>query len=525
MYADFNDWLRANGFDPETVTAAQKTKLQATWRAESNPPPSPPPPPPVDTPKAVESGGFEAEMQAIERENERIETIRKMTVQACSTSFGNPQKVQQLRAMCDAAIADDKTSVKDFQLALLRAGRYDAALVVSSGTPQATDEVIEAAVCKAGGLETLEEEFDERTLSAVDKHFPGGLGLQDLIGHFARKGGFRGHSIKAALNTPEVLRCAFRAEPDGGHQLMAGVAGPSTYSLPTIFSAVSNKFLRVGFMAVDSAWREIAATRSVSDFKAITTAALTGSFIFKQLAPGGEIQHGDLAERTYTNQAQTQARMFGIDRRDLINDDLGALTSVSRRLGRGGALRLNEMFWTAFLANTSFFAAGNNNVITGASSVLSGATGPEALRLADQKFLDQTDPDGLPLAVKPAILLVPNALRIPALTLMTSTTMAGSTTANSLMPTTNPFAGAFRVVSSPYLSNSAFTGNSSTAWYLLASPDDMPVIEVVFLNGKQTPTVETTDADFNTLGIAMRGYFDAGVALQEFRGGVRAAGA
>ncbi len=48
--------------------------------------------------------------------------------------------------------------------------------------------------------------------------------------------------------------------------------------------------------------------------------------------------------------------------------------------------------------------------------------------------------------------------------------------------------------------------------------------ETAFLNGKDSPTVETGDADFNQLGIAMRGWIDFGVSLQEFRGGVRSAG-
>jgi hypothetical protein len=39
------------------------------------------------------------------------------------------------------------------------------------------------------------------------------------------------------------------------------------------------------------------------------------------------------------------------------------------------------------------------------------------------------------------------------------------------------------------------------------------------------PTVETAEADFSVLGIQMRGYFDFGVALQDWRGGVKMAGA
>jgi len=50
------------------------------------------------------------------------------------------------------------------------------------------------------------------------------------------------------------------------------------------------------------------------------------------------------------------------------------------------------------------------------------------------------------------------------------------------------------------------------------------VIEVAFLNGKQQPTVEQADADFRMLGVQFRGYFDFGVALQDYRAGVKMLG-
>ena len=41
------------------------------------------------------------------------------------------------------------------------------------------------------------------------------------------------------------------------------------------------------------------------------------------------------------------------------------------------------------------------------------------------------------------------------------------------------------------------------------------MIEVAFLNGQESPTIETADADSNVLGVQMRGYHDFGVALQD----------
>jgi hypothetical protein len=71
-----------------------------------------------------------------------------------------------------------------------------------------------------------------------------------------------------------------------------------------------------------------------------------------------------------------------------------------------------------------------------------------------------------------------------------------------------------------YLSNSTFTGHSEKAWYLLADPNRLPAIEVAFLNGVDRPTVEKTDADFNTLGVMFRGYIDFGVKEQDYRGAI-----
>jgi len=92
-------------------------------------------------------------------------------------------------------------------------------------------------------------------------------------------------------------------------------------------------------------------------------------------------------------------------------------------------------------------------------------------------------------------------------------------------PSANVFARKYRPIVSTYLSNSNYTGYSTTAWYLLADPMDMATIEVAFLNGRETPVVESADADFNVLGIQMRGYFDFGVAKTEYRAGLKSKGA
>ena len=74
------------------------------------------------------------------------------------------------------------------------------------------------------------------------------------------------------------------------------------------------------------------------------------------------------------------------------------------------------------------------------------------------------------------------------------------------------------------MKNSHIPNGSGKHWWLLADPVEYPTIEVAFLNGKQVPAIETAGANFNTVGIQMRAYFDFGSALQGHRGSVRSAG-
>lgn len=511
---DFDTWLVENDFVASDLSPKQKALLESQWRAETQPagipePKNQPEPGVLPERKNVDVAAALAPQRA---EYERQENILKL---AEGYAKLNPARTELFQSIAQDAI-DKNESPLEARIKMIEQGRGTGPISTFRPEGEQVDRnVIEAAVCMHGGLSTLEKEYDARTLETARKHYRNGLGLGELIHTFARRNGYRGSGVKSNLEAN--LRAAFTGGPS---DLRAGEGGPSTYSVPNILANVANKFLRVSFMAVDDAWRSLAAVRSVPDFKQINTNALTGSLLFKEVPRGGEIKHGTIGERNYTNQASSYAVLLGIDRRDLINDDLGAFTTATVRVGRGGALKINDIFWSVFLNNSSFFTSGNANVSTGGGSVLASA----GLKAADRIFRIQTDPDGLPLAVMPRILLAPPTLWYAARELMNSSFMVGNTTTDALKPSNNIFQGAYQLVTSPYMENSTYTGNSTAAWYLLADPNDMPVIEVVFVNGQQTPTVETSQMDWNTLGISMRGYVDFGVALQEFRGGVRSAG-
>ncbi len=229
--------------------------------------------------------------------------------------------------------------------------------------------------------------------------------------------------------------------------------------------------------------------------------------------------------RSSCNSIATYARIFGIDRKSIVNDDLDALEEVPRLLGRGAALSLEEEFWTLVLANTgSFFHADNGNLISGGGSVLSSA----GLSSGVQKMLEQVDQEGKPISVLPSRLVVPPALKSTADELFVARTLnvgASSTSTDDRLPGENVHFGKVEPSPTPYLGlTGGLSGGSNTHWHLFGDPADIAAFGLAFLDGNEVPTIEQEDAPFNTLGVEWRGYLDFGVCQIDHRGAVRSAG-
>jgi len=505
LEAKFQAWVEESlpGIDIESASPEVIATLQADYEGKQGKRRS------KSTPKLDDI------VAAKQAEVDRQEEITLIASEACDR---RPYDIENIKRIAGEAL-DEKWSVKDFRLALYESAVPPAA-TVSSGRDKNRlgREVIEAAVCISGRFSNLEKHFDERTLEAADKYIKKeGMSLKQLFVLGARANGYTGGGYQV---TEEVHNYAMGMVGPNQRQQVRAAADFSTISLPNVFSNVANKFLRMGWDAVDQTPLRIAEIRSVNDFKEITTISLTGGMLFQEVGPGGELSHGEVGERTNTNQVKTRGILFSIRREDIINDDLGALTAIPKKIGRGGMLTLNHVFWTEFLNPTTanFWHSNNSNVNTGVADMTIGG-----LAATEIIFMNQTDPDGNPLLAQPAILLVPTALKAAATALMDAQSKM-ITGASSTISDVNVFAGRFRVESSPYLSNSAYTGFDAAAWYMLADPNDIPVIQIAALNGKVEPTVETADADFNVLGVRMRGYDDIGVRVQEPKGGVRADG-
>lgn len=436
------------------------------------------------------------------------EQYRAKIAVICEKAIQDGVDMETVQAASNAALAH-RTDPVQFELNMLRAGRGAAVHVRPGRQADVSGEVIECAMIRSmsGHQIQAEKSFSPQTLEATDRHYRHGASLCEILRVFARRNGWQGESNR---DVSGLLKAAFAP---------IQAAGISGYDLSGILGNVANKMIRDGFNAVEQAWRQVSAIASVNDFKQMTSYSLTGDLEFRELGKGERITHGEVGEESYTNQAKSYAKFIGIDRRDIINDDLGAFNRLRTRMGRGGALKLNSVFWTAFMDNSSFFTSGRANYQSGSDTALS----LDSLTAADTLLRTIKDPDNKLMGNVPSILLTPAALMVKGQGFCRDTEIRNNT-ASVTYTTTNPFAGILQPVSSAYLQDSSITGYSTKAFYLLCNPLDVPVIETAFLFGVQTPMIEAVELPSDMLGIGMRGVFDFGVAKQEYRGGVKSKG-
>lgn len=509
---EFEAWVQALGFDVATLTDQQTAALQAKFDAESKPVVNATGKEPVkaitDKPVFDLSGvilAYEKHVATVQAKaaeyTGKIESTKLAEIQSKAG-----QRAAELKAK---ALEDEWVATKlevelikaqaDTNVELIRAERPKAATIHGS-TRDASPEIMQCAMCMTAGLPGVEKKFKPEVLEAASRI--GGLGLQEYLLMAAQAGGYDGGRMAITPgNLRPILQAAF-----------------STHSVTTMISDLGHKFLLSGFEMAPQTWREVATTRSVGDFKQTTAYRLTTDLEYERLAPAGEIKHGTFGQDSYTMQARTYAKMLTLTREDIINDDLGAFDDLRRRLGLGAGLAMEKLFWTVWLAaknGAAFWTEARGNLVTGS------AFGETGLTAALKAFRNLKTPDGGLMNLNPTKVLVPTSLEATALKWRNSAEIR-DTTASTKTPTSNIYQNRFAPVVVPQLENSNFTGYSATTWWMLPDPAILASAVVSFLNGVQTPVVESADADFNVLGIQLRGYHDFGVDMSEYLASVQA---
>ncbi|MBQ8125236.1 MAG: Mu-like prophage major head subunit gpT family protein [Kiritimatiellae bacterium] len=275
----------------------------------------------------------------------------------------------------------------------------------------------------------------------------------------------------------------------------------SNANIPNVLSNVAHKFVMAGFGAVGDDWRKVSRPVSVVDFKEVKGVRLVMGGVLKPLAKGGELQHVDLSDDTRALKAATKGSIVGITREDLVNDDLSVLSLVPERFGQMSGRTINKDVFGKISTTASDYGANT----TGALSL-------DALAAAYALAMTIKDGQGDPLGTLPDKILCSPSSFILAKGIYQSEHIvngAGKSARDNVMR------NMLEPVTSPYL--------SGTTYWLFNST--FPLVDVAFLNGRQTPVIETADVDFTQLGIQMRCYFDYGPSKGETKAALISTGA
>lgn len=431
----------------------------------------------------LEAAAAEAATKALEAEDKRQEAIQ-LSFKAYASDH---------RELLDACLKDRSTTPGDANAKLLTAlgeGRESF-----GGTSRITMGEVGA-------------KFREGAVAALEMR--AGVREQDTANEFRAytMAELCAHSLK------------MRGVSTAGKSRLDLVGAAFTHSsgdFPLLMENVLGKELQRSHGAFADTWRTISHVTSVQDFR-INKRVRLGSFnSLATVAPGDEYTHGTIGEEGESIQAGTKGRMISFTRQAIINDDLGGLMGIATKMGRAAARTVNSDVYATLIANaamsdgTALFHADHANLAA------SGATMSVSTLSAAKKAMRMQQDVGKNeyIDVQPTILLVPVALEDLALTLMASETDFAQ--GNSKKP--NIHRGTLTVVSDPRLD-----GDSATAWYTVAAPLDVPLLEVAFLDGNQTPYLESQNG-FTIDGVQWKVRMDYGVSAIDWRGGFKNPGA
>lgn len=300
----------------------------------------------------------------------------------------------------------------------------------------------------------------------------------------------------------------------GDNMELARAAINSTSTFPAIMSNLANKSVMVGFNEAETTYQIWAGKGSNRDFKEAARVALSEAGTLELVPEGGQFKQDSFGEASARTKVATYGKLFSLTRQAIINDDLGLFSKIATKYGSAAKRLVNKMVYAQLTGNVkmqdnvALFDAKHGNVAgTGeALSVKAIAKAITAMRRQKGITGEAT------LNITPKYLVVPPELEMTAYQIVNSTAAVDGVNSG----VANPYKGRFIVVADAELTD-------PDAWYLVADATQHDTIEVTYLNGVETPRLETRQG-FDVDGIEYKVAFDCGVSALDFRGLYKNAG-
>lgn len=322
----------------------------------------------------------------------------------------------------------------------------------------------------------------------------------------------RGHSL-VELARESLQREGLQAN-FGDNMELARQAINSTSTFPAIMSNLANKSVMTGFNEAETTFQLWAGKGSNRDFKEAARVALSEAGNLELVPEGGQFQQDFLGEASARTKVATYGKLFSLTRQAIINDDLGLFSKIATKYGSAAKRLVNKMVYAQLTGNikmqdnVALFDSKHGNVAATGEALSVKAIAKAITAMRRQKGItgDAT------LNITPKYLVVPPELEMTAYQIVNSTAAVDGVNSG----VANPYKGRFVVVADAELTD-------PDAWYLVADATQHDTIEVTYLNGVETPRLETRQG-FDVDGIEYKVAFDCGVSALDFRGVYKNAG-
>ncbi|MDO5115992.1 MAG: HK97 family phage prohead protease [Synergistaceae bacterium] len=293
----------------------------------------------------------------------------------------------------------------------------------------------------------------------------------------------------------------------------------STSDFPIIMTDLARVTLLDAYNEAPTTWNRWCGVGSASDFKEQHKIRFGEMPLLEPILEGGEYKMADLMETKDSFSIGTFGKKFALTRKAIINDELGAFARIPQLFGSASARTIEQAVYKLLFSNPivgedtkALFHADHKNLAGTASALSVKSLSDARVAIRRQTGLRKDANNKVQLNLTPKYLLISPELETPARQILYSDTDVSASNPGII----NPLKNAFEPIVVPHITD--------WSWYLAASASEIDTVEVAFLNGQQSPTIEQMPG-WDIDGIEYKVRVDFGVWCYEYRGMYKNAGA
>lgn len=421
--------------------------------------------------EAVTQAAHDAVMDELKKRNQTLELMAQ--------AGANMPAVQSLLVR---ALADPKITTEAFGQQVLAAIGSNSAPTPTGGTREINaglhSSIYVPATPKGRGDDFVAAASDAIAMRA---------GIQIAKPHPAAR------DVLGMSMSEIISACISRSGSNAGWSSSRGGqfrAAMSTSDFPAILENSLGKALRVGYEAepaTHAAWTRLV---HVADFKEQSRVILGSAPELLPVAEGGEYVAGSMDQDKSVPYAVGKfGRLIQLTWESLVNDDLGAFMRITQALGQAASRAEADKVYSSFAENSgvgptmqdskSLFHSAHGNLATAAAGITADSLGAARILLRRQTAIG-----GGVLNLSPRFLLVAPEHEQAAEILLSSAGRAIASGANNeLAPA---WLSKLELIVEARLQASAF--------YLLASPDQVDTMERAWLEADNGPVIDEEGA-------------------------------